>query len=134
MADKILLLVHRHEVQRRGLQESRGLVTLDDRWGVLRNADQFLISMQGPLREETLQRVKGVLNDHGGWLSSYIPDSSVLGIGPSTSAEALRNVPGVLWVVSPFPSLAPVSGYRICLLTTKYPVMEIVIDKGIFLV
>lgn len=89
-------------MQRRGLQETRGLVTSDDRWGVLRNSEQFLISMQAPLQEESLMRVKEVLNDHGGWLSSYVPDSSMLGVGPSSSAEAVRQIPGVLWVVSAY--------------------------------
>lgn len=56
--------------------------------------------MQGPLQQDTLQNVKEVLESHGGWLSSYIPDSTVLGIGPSACAEAVRHVPGVLWVVS----------------------------------
>ncbi|BDA49389.1 probable c5a peptidase at N-terminal half [Coccomyxa sp. Obi] len=90
--------VQRHQIQRRELLERKAVATSDDRWGVLRGADQFLISMQGPLQQDTLQNVKQTLESHGGWLSSYIPDSTVLGIGPSTCAEAVRHVPGVLWV------------------------------------
>ncbi|BDA48884.1 probable serine protease/ABC transporter B family protein tagD [Coccomyxa sp. Obi] len=88
----------RHKAKRRGLLESRAEVTSDERWGVLRGPEQFLISMRGPLHEETLQRVKLVVNSHDGWLSSYIPDSTMLGIGSSNCAEAVRHVPGVVWV------------------------------------
>ena len=92
---------HRHQIQTRQLLERKAEATSDERWGVLRGADQFLISMQGPLQQDVLQNVKQVLETHGGWLSSYIPDSTVLAIGPSTCAEAVRHVAGVLWVVSP---------------------------------
>lgn len=92
---------HRHHIQRRQLLERKAEATSDDRWGVLRGADQFLISMEGPLQQDTLENVKQVLESHGGWLSSYIPDSTVLGIGSSACAEAVRHAPGVLWVVSP---------------------------------
>lgn len=96
-----VLLCCRHQRERRSLLET-GLVLAnhDSRWGVLRNAEQFIISMQAPLQPSTLQSVQSALNAHGGWLSSYLPDSSVLGIGPEAAADAVRGIPGVLWVVS----------------------------------
>lgn len=90
----------RHHAQSRRLQDNEHQESTDDRWGVLRNGEQFLVAMRGPMQEETLQRVKETLLVHRGWLSSYIPENTVLGIGPSTAAEAVRHVPGVLWVVS----------------------------------
>jgi len=90
----------RHHAQSRQLQDDEHQESTDDRWGVLRNGEQFLVSMREPMQEDILQRVKEILHVHNGWLSSYIPEGTVLAIGPSTAAEAVRHVPGVLWVVS----------------------------------
>lgn len=90
----------RRQTDRRSLlQSGAALASHDERWGVLRNAQQFIISMQAPLQDSMLREVKSALNARGGWLSSYLPDSSALGIGPEAAAEAVRRVPGVLWVV-----------------------------------
>ena len=44
--------------------------------------------------------MRSVLHDRGFWLGSYIPDHTVLGTGDGAAAEAVRQLDGVIWVVS----------------------------------
>ena len=89
----------RHEREGRGLLDGRAQRTVDRRWGLLHGAQQFLIAMRSPLDSGVLAAVKAALNGHSGWAGSFVPDSSVLGIGTAAAAEAAGRVPGVLWVV-----------------------------------
>jgi hypothetical protein len=75
---------------------------MDERWGALRGgAEQFIISLEGPLGDAAVRQVQSALAARGGCLGSYLPDSSLLGIGPAAAAEAVRHLPSVLWVVRP---------------------------------
>jgi hypothetical protein len=67
----------------------------------LRGTRQLLVALAAPLEDRAVLDVKAVLLAHGGWVSSYLPDSALLGIGGAAAAQALRRVPGVLWVVRP---------------------------------
>ena len=101
----ILSCGHRHEREGRGLLDGWAEATADARWGVLCcGAQQYIVAMRSPLDDAVLAAVKAALRAHDGWLSSFVPDSSVLGIGPPAAAQAVRRVPGVLWVVR---ALAP---------------------------
>ena len=94
----------RHERKGRGLLDDRAQRTVDRRWGVLHGAQQYLIALRSPLDPDALAGVKSALTSRGGWVSSYVPDGSVLGIGTAAAAQAAGRVPGVLWVVRPWPS------------------------------
>ena len=89
----------RHEREGRGLLDGNAQPFVDARWGVLHGAQQYLVTMCSPMDDGVLATVKATLRGHGGWLSSYVPDSTVLGIGPPAAAHAVSRVPGVLWVV-----------------------------------
>ena len=72
---------------------------IDGRWGVLCGSRQFLIGLPLPMEDSLLQQAKTALNNHGGWLSSYL-DGTLLCIGPHGAAEAVRQIPGADWLVS----------------------------------
>jgi len=85
--------------RRRGLAAARPAG--DPRWGPLRGAQQLLVALAAPLEDRAVLDVRAVLLAHGGWVSSYLPDSALLGIGGAAAARALCRVPGMLWVVRP---------------------------------
>ena len=90
----------RHAGRRRALAEG-SRVSADPRWGPLRGAQQLLVALAAPMRDEAVLAAKAALLRHGGWASSYLPDSALLCIGGTAAARALRRIPGVLWVVRP---------------------------------
>ena len=102
------------------MQRRRGLAAArpagDPRWGPLRGAQQLLVALAAPLEDRAVLDVRAVLLAHGGWVSSYLPDSALLGIGGAAAARALRRVPGVLWVVRPglVPKRAADAGLSLC--------------------
>ena len=87
---------HKRDIRRALLQTP----AKDARWGPLASAEQLLIAYNKSRQQETLQSVRVVLQDRGFWLGSYIPDDTVLGIGDGAAAEAVRQLDGVIWVVS----------------------------------
>ena len=72
----------------------------DARWGPLANAEQLLIAYNKSRQHDTLQSLRSILHERGFWLGGYIPDDTVLGIGDGAAAEAVRQLDGVIWVVS----------------------------------
>ena len=83
--------------------------TEDPRWGPLAGTEQLLIAMQPPVPDALFEEVRQTLEAHGGWLSSYIPDHTALGLGGTGAEVALASLEGVLWVAPFLPEykLAP---------------------------
>jgi hypothetical protein len=69
-------------------------------WGPLAGAEQLLIAYDKAKEAQTVPDVRQVLIEHGGWLGSYLPETSLLGVGPQRAAGELRMLEGVVWVVS----------------------------------
>ena len=88
----------RHATGRRLLHQSPAIV--DSRWGPFTGAEQWLISFKQPVPDHAVLEVREVLEQHNGWLGSYVPDASVLGVGPPAVVKDLQQVKGVVWVVS----------------------------------
>lgn len=63
-------------------------------------AEQLLIAYSKAEQADVLQKLQEALQTHGGWLGSYLPDNSVLGIGNAAAAQACMQIEGVIWVVS----------------------------------
>jgi len=84
-------------------------------WGPLAGAEQLLISYEKATEGETVAAVREVLLRHGGWLGGYLPETTLLGVGPEGVARELRTLEGVVWVVRlhlPSPPGGPSSTYQ----------------------
>ena len=73
-------------------------------WGPLAGAQQLLISYEKAAEAGTVTAVREILVRHGGWLGSYLPETSLLGVGSEAAAKELRMLKGVTWLVSPHPA------------------------------
>jgi hypothetical protein len=96
--------MHCSSGHRRGLLSDGQLQQAHPAWGPLGTAQhQFLVALVPPASQEKISEVQQQLAGVGGWVASYLPDDALLCIGKSSSADFLRTLPEVAWVVSAFP-------------------------------
>ena len=93
---------------RRGLAEAPQR-SGDTRWGPLRGARQLLVALSAPIDDATVHAAKAALLRHGGWVSSYLPDSALLCIGGAAAADA----PTLYWLLPGAPLACSSSGKKV---------------------
>ena len=90
--------------QRRRLQQAAAPAaaphhhTTSEGWGALLQAEQFLVTHRPGLKHAEQEALVQHLEGAGCHLAHFLPDATLLVVGPASAAEAVRQHPHVLWV------------------------------------